>query len=64
MNIAQSSPLYEYWNSDQVENDENKRLLKLNSKEPASTFLGMNLTNGRISIKAFLKTLSVEMIHQ
>ena len=36
MNIAQSSPLYEYWNSDQVENDENKRLLKLNSKEPAS----------------------------
>ena len=36
MNIAQSSPLYEYWNSDQAENDENKRLLKLNSKEPAS----------------------------
>ena len=36
MNIAQSSPLYEYWNSDQVENDENKRLSKLNSKEPAS----------------------------
>jgi len=36
MNIAQSSPLYEYWNSDQVEIDENKRLLKLNSKEPAS----------------------------
>ena len=36
MNIAQSSPLYEYWNSAQDENDENKRLLKLNSKEPAS----------------------------
>ncbi|WP_269605929.1 hypothetical protein [Prochlorococcus marinus] len=36
MNISQSSPLYEYWNSDQVESDENKRLLKLNSKEPAS----------------------------
>ena len=36
MNIAQSSPLYEYWNSEQGENDENKRLLKLNSKEPAS----------------------------
>jgi len=36
MNIAQSSPLYEYWNSEQDENDENKRLLKLNSKEPAS----------------------------
>ena len=35
MNIAQSSPLYEYWNSDQDENDENKRLLKLNPKEPA-----------------------------
>ena len=36
MNIAQSSPLYEYWNSEQDVNDENKRLLKLNSKEPAS----------------------------
>ena len=36
MNIAQSSPLYEYWNSEQGQNDENKRLLKLNSKEPAS----------------------------
>ena len=36
MNIAQSSPLYEYWNSAQDVNDENKRLLKLNSKEPAS----------------------------
>ncbi|WP_413677995.1 hypothetical protein [Prochlorococcus sp. MIT 0916] len=36
MNIAQSSPLYEYWNSAQDENDENKRLLKLNSMEPAS----------------------------
>ena len=36
MNIAQSSPLYEYWNSAQDENDENKRLLKRNSKEPAS----------------------------
>ena len=36
MNIAQSSPLYEYWSSDQNENDENKRLLKLNSKEPAA----------------------------
>ncbi len=36
MNIAQTSPLYEFWNSDQDENDEKKRLLKLNSKEPAS----------------------------
>ena len=36
MNIDQSSPLYEYWNSDQGENDEYKRLLKLNSNEPAS----------------------------
>ena len=36
MNIAQSSPLFEYWNSDQEENDENKRLLKLNTMEPAS----------------------------
>tara|TARA_B100000700_G_scaffold217783_1_gene239606 strand:- start:1534 stop:2010 length:477 start_codon:yes stop_codon:yes gene_type:complete len=36
MNISQSSPLYEYWNSKQDENDENKRLLKLNPNEPAS----------------------------
>ena len=36
MNIAQSSPLFEFWNSDQDENDENKRLLKLNPNEPAS----------------------------
>ena len=36
MNIAQSSPLYEYWNSEQDENDENKRLLKINPTEPAS----------------------------
>ena len=36
MNIAQSSPLYEYWNSEQDENDEIKRLLMLNPKEPAS----------------------------
>ena len=36
MNIAQTSPLYEYWNSEQDKNDENKRLLKLNSMEPAS----------------------------
>ena len=26
MNIAQTSPLYEYWNSEQDENDENERL--------------------------------------
>ncbi len=37
MNIAASSPLYEYWNSDQGEAAEKKRLLKLNSNEPAST---------------------------
>ena len=36
MNIAQSSPLYEYWNSQQIEPDEKKRLLKINPKEPAS----------------------------
>tara|TARA_Y100000766_G_scaffold226025_1_gene198881 strand:- start:167 stop:643 length:477 start_codon:yes stop_codon:yes gene_type:complete len=36
MNISQSSPLYEYWNSEQDENDEKKRLSKLNSMEPAS----------------------------
>ena len=37
MNIAKSSPLYEYWNSDQGEEADEKRLLKLNSNEPAST---------------------------
>jgi len=37
MNIATSSPLYEYWNSDQGEEAEKKRLLKINSNEPAST---------------------------
>ena len=36
MHIAKSSPLYTYWNSEQVENDENIRLLKLNKKESAS----------------------------
>ena len=36
MNIAKSSPLYEYWNSDQGEEAEKKRLLKLNSNEPAA----------------------------
>tara|TARA_Y100001968_G_C19198382_1_gene638690 strand:- start:6 stop:473 length:468 start_codon:yes stop_codon:yes gene_type:complete len=36
MNIAQSSPLYDYWNSEQNENDENKRLLKLNPNDPNS----------------------------
>ena len=36
MNIAKSSPLYEYWNSDQDENDAKKRLLMLNPKDPAS----------------------------
>ena len=37
MDIAKTSPLYEYWNSDQDENDEKQRLLKLNKKEPASS---------------------------
>ena len=36
MNIEKLSPLYEYWHSDQSENDEKKRLLKLNSSEGAS----------------------------
>ena len=36
MKIEKSSPLYEYWNSDQGEEEEKKRLLKLNSKDPAS----------------------------
>ena len=37
MNIAESSPLYDFWNSDQGEEAEKKRLLKLNLDEPAST---------------------------
>ena len=36
MNIAKSSPLYEYWKSDQGEEAEKKRLLKINANEPAS----------------------------
>ena len=36
MNIAKSSPLYEYWNSDQGEEAEKNRLLMLNSNEKAS----------------------------
>ena len=36
MNIAKLSPLYEYWHSDQGEEAEKKRLLMLNSNEPAS----------------------------
>ena len=36
MKIAKSSPLYEYWNSDQGEEAEKKRLLKINSNERAS----------------------------
>ena len=36
MNFEELSPLYEFWNSDQDEEDEKKRLLKLNPKEPAS----------------------------
>ena len=36
MNIAKSSPLYDYWNSDQGNDAEQKRLLKLNSNELAS----------------------------
>ncbi len=36
MKIAESSPLYEYWLSEQDENDEKQRLLKTNSEVPAS----------------------------
>ncbi len=36
MNIAHSSPLYQYWNSEQDDNEEKKRLLKINPNEPAS----------------------------
>jgi len=38
LDIAKSSPLYEYWNSYQDENDENERLLMLNPKEQISSF--------------------------
>ena len=37
MNIAEASPLYEYWNSDQGKDADKKRLLKVNPKEPASS---------------------------
>ena len=37
MNFAKLSPLYDYWNSDQGDEAEKKRLLKINSNEPAST---------------------------
>ena len=36
MDIAKTSPLYEYWNSDQGKDAEKKRLLKVNPTEPAS----------------------------
>ncbi len=36
LDISKSSPLYEYWNSSQDENDEYERLLKLNPKEKNS----------------------------
>ena len=36
MNLLKTSPLYEYWNSEQGEEEEKKRLLMLNSNEPAS----------------------------
>ena len=36
MNIAKSSPLYEYWHSDQGEEAEKKRLLIINSNEISS----------------------------
>ncbi len=35
-NIATTSPLYDYWKSDQDDKEERKRLLKLNPMEPAS----------------------------
>ena len=35
-NIATTSPLYDYWKSDQNDDEENKRLLKLNPMEPAA----------------------------
>ena len=36
MNISKLSPLYEYWSSEQDEDDERKRLIMLNPDEPAS----------------------------
>ena len=36
MRIAKTSPMYNYWNSEQNDDDEQKRLLKLNSNEKLS----------------------------
>ena len=35
-NIETTSPLFDYWKSDQDDKDENKRLLKINPLEPAA----------------------------
>ena len=35
-NLARTSPLYDYWQSNQDDEDESKRLLKINPLEPAS----------------------------
>ena len=35
-NIATTSPLFDYWKSDQDEKEESKRLLKLNPMDPAA----------------------------
>tara|TARA_Y100001968_G_scaffold131559_1_gene120054 strand:- start:415 stop:609 length:195 start_codon:yes stop_codon:yes gene_type:complete len=61
MNIAQSSPLYEYWNSDQVENDENQRLLKLNQNEIASELFRNEPYKCENLFKAQLEELFVEI---
>lgn len=73
MKIANSSPLYEYWNSDQGDSQEKKRLLKLNPDEPASNLFRnepykwenlyqsvlRNIINGdESSIKGFMVLLS------
>ena len=35
-NISTTSPLFDYWKSDQDDKDESKRLLKINPMEPAA----------------------------
>ena len=73
MNIKESSPLYDYWRSDQDEIEERKRLLKLNSMERASNLfrdepykwenlyqsIVRNISNGdETSIKGLMVLLS------
>ena len=63
MNITQSSPLYEYWYFEQVKNDENKRLLKLYPKEPASNLFRYEPYKCENLYQRVLEALLVEINH-